>query len=493
MECSGFHPPRASRCPISLTSQTDDSHLLRLFDGYTPAEEDVAVSQFQAFSQRSKKLHNELVAMLQSSVEELWRISCKMMPVYLGRNLASLPDELLADILELSESDPMELRMVSRRFNQVITHLPHLWTEIHPYMPRKRQEFALELSRQHTLDVKAYLDRSNEDFLDRMTLHWNRTGRLSLDFDLDDESTVDERLAKSQMPSLQYLRIDCGPRGASEEGDDVRQCTFFDGWFAPKLTSIVARNEIPPAIRGMNLKDLSIQLDTPTTVVTDLSRLSTLLDASPLLEHLTFLFKKVGTGDTEFERVEMYHLKYFKLIVATGPLHDIDDNPWTQIVGDLIMPNLEEFHVETIMDDTDDLERFLSDTFSSQFRYPNVHTLDLTIKRTIDSRELMDIILSHIPKLRHVHLELPGIELIGNNLVKLQDFPPLETIVFRRMYRCEPRFFLKVFRVVYGKNEAEFTSGERRKFPVKFVGCSHLKKDSMGLLARRYFDIHWED
>ena len=452
------------------------------------------VKHFQRVTRSLKTARRTLGALVQTISDEITATMDEMLPVYYHQGFASLPDELLASILEESGNDPVEMQMLSWRFYRIVSNLPRLWTTIRSGEQGDRWNLALKRSCEQTLDVDILVDELEPRDLRALRPHWHRVGVLRLEADDEQIEMMNSQFSSlGTMHRLRGLSLDLRLSEGDDVGHPTAEYTFYEDWHTPNLTELFVSNIIPIPIRGMSLRHLDMLLCDASIsgVPWDVTRLHTLLASCQALEQLSIDFEDAAVLVGEFGPVELPSLRYFKLTVATDMISET--HTFMDFVSNLTITNVEEMYIVTRYLAAIDMTPSLELIFSSSTRYPNLTTLDFSVMETVawDVTSLQRIILERLPKLSHFTIEAPGLDIVAEDILSARPFPPLRTLCFRRCYRAYFAFFMVLFERLHDKFVKAEENSPDREFAIQLIGCSHLLKEDVVRLARR-FDIRVE-
>lgn len=125
--------------------------------------------------------------------------------------ISSLPEELFVQIINhnIQQFDPaywaqlQEIRLVCKRWNEIIEGTPSLWALISSHMNRIRIQESLHFSGSHDLTVSAFV--GNEEFWERILPHASRWADLVINGVQHEESM--EKVRSTSVPRLTSLTL----------------------------------------------------------------------------------------------------------------------------------------------------------------------------------------------------------------------------------------------------------------------------------------------
>jgi hypothetical protein len=422
-----------------------------------------------------------------------------MYPKYLQHGLASLPDDLLLEIFAWSETHPLLLRAVSRRFYQLVAQSPSLWA-YYPvdisvksdYPPVIPASTTVTLSHCGTLPLHLHINDIgqgliSEETLELLTAHAHRAHTLEYLFDLvwthdlnfhvahGSVAGKGERAGKRvrlEFPRMKRLRLvaDTQARrrrrrlmnGEWDDSDADTDMRFTQHWYAPVLEDlIVSGSFLPHHIPGSALTRCTLHFAT-SHVAVDVTRLSAFLASSNCnasLHELKLVFgyslkmffyrsqdpntdaDADADADTQtpLVPVELSALTTFTLSLRTYRFENEEClDPFYDFLSTLHTPNLSTLDLELDIEDVDRTPFRMQSILSFLHKNVNIEHLSLSLGRTSDgSFDLRTAILYPLHRLKHLTVEAQCMPVVFCDVIPVQIPPELETLVLRRCFGLE--------------------------------------------------------
>ena len=440
------------------------------------------VKHFHRVAQELKTARRMLETLVQTISDEITATMDEMLPVYYHQCFASLPDELLASILEESGNDPVDMQMVSRRFYHLVSSLPRLWTTIRHRAQGDQWNLALERSCEQILDVDILVDELTPREVQALRPHWHRVGKLMLEACDEHTETMNKHFSSlGTMHRLRQLSLDLCLLDGDEDVHPNAGYTFYEDWHTPNLTELAVTNIIPVPFGGMSLKHLDMRLsDAEDAGDWDVTKLHTLLTSCQALEQMSIEFENAAALIGEFGPVELPLLRYFKLTLARDV---VSNNPsFVEFASNVTITNVEEMHIVTTDLAAVDVNPFLVLVliFSSSTRFPNLTILDISVKT---GGWFQWTIFSCLPKLSYYAIEAPGLDIFAGGILSIKTFPPLRTICFRHCHMADLAFFKFLFECLPDELTQGVEDSPGHKIVIQLKGCSHLSRETMEQLG----------
>lgn len=258
-------------------------------------------------------------------------------PVQRGRDISSLPNELLAHIFE--EAVPQAegftatsqiLSHVCRRWRLVALDLPSLWVEAD--FAHYPSEYITCLGKSRNAPLKIHMvildDCDIEEFLNAIIPHSKRWSRLVIDIVNQEAcreviSFMDTQHATHDLPLLKELKIEYREEiGGDLEGNHT---ILFSKWSMPNLQSLYMKGYLSPhqipldATFGTNLVRCSFQFDGEVGLERILFACLDFLQHHPSLEEFQLsLLEIFEVSGSSFTPVTLPNLR--TLLISLSPL-----------------------------------------------------------------------------------------------------------------------------------------------------------------------------
>lgn len=382
----------------------------------------------------------------------------------LGKGLASIPDEVLSEILEhvvkfnyglISIYDRGNLSLVCRRFRRVVLETPRMWTDINsshkkPYILAcltKSKSAGLCIDLSFNANRFSYsLDQSLSIF-STILHHSSRWEQLHVYVSTEQAKSENlEKLRQSKLfssihlPSLHTLTLG-GPlfRGFSPAQEEFN--AFYQSWEMPNLRSLRINHGVPKSIVAPNLISVELDLVSFDDGTGTSQQLQDFVSAVPTVEEL---YISLYRGDRQgFHRdfvLDMPKLKALNLSALCAGRSDI-----RSLMVALRAPALRKMKiVMSTPNSEDDRDTALNDFFP-QDDYPFLE--DLTLKMSTTGS--LAFATFHLPftklrALRSLWLDTPGLYpyICKSNTQGREDGhpPPLRTIKIVNYCNTEHRW-----------------------------------------------------
>lgn len=415
--------------------------------------------------------------------------------------LVALPDELLYDIIQRSGVDPFTLRLVSRQFKYLVQQLPALWTSIRweGHLSMVRLKRSLEFSGNCLLDVDLTVESNTdvERFLQALPRQrWDRIRSLKIRCAPKQRKALWVHLGGIQLPQLRRLKF------YGFMFNNKATCTdmypFYNHWFAPKLNTIRAVDELLQPVNGMVLRELDFDFELPYTQLT-VCRIHALLDAVPNLERLSvqIVFWSILRVDErrKFRAIELLNLKSVSYKFGTDNGSTFSQVPQIPFIDNLVVPNVEFINIRVDGFSVEDLLHLLgmfSDPITRTPRFPNALTLKFVYDYGVRDNIIFDMI-SILPNLRHLTLHLASPLPRDYTTSVYHPHPRLESVCIRvrrhtrRNSFCAwaVQYLLDHWEIIYARSS--------RKLSFKIVGVSgSLKSHLLDNLGEVVHSYEWE-
>lgn len=362
---------------------------------------------------------------IQACVEySIYKITDALSPLILHDGIQSLPDEILASILE-EAVDPKRMQTVStlalasvnRRFRDVVLRLPGLWSSL-PYT--RKTKFKLFLERSSDVGITVFLGSGMTQWYRREVLPFSQRWTNVIMRDTmglgEDLLLLTGDKEKIFCPNLRAMIIDVP----------------FDRYFSAKLD--LGSTFIFPALRHLRLSNTTCIL--PQDVAANLSSFElrykapppgAMVDASRLLNRLSFMHNlqdlSLSFGSIELNTVagiesspdcQFPHLIRFNIELSG----DTDDNRLKLFLNKLIMTNVRSVCVKATVEV--EMQFWITAIFypghtwrfSTKHRFPSLeHAViiveSLHLNRSKDLVSMDDLL--EFPHMKTLHIHAPDI------------------------------------------------------------------------------------
>lgn len=197
-----------------------------------------------------------MLAGLSASLEEkITDIKEHIHHFVLGKGLASIPDELLSNILEHAEGSQRRtalkenLSLVYRRFRRLVLNTPRLWSHISSSYEMRYVRTCLERSKSVGLSIDLLINNKGDldrglSFLAEVIPHSSRWEDLNvlfsfarMDLDLRNKIHQSPIFSKLHLPSLYSLSLELNTTG-NFNFDKNGIWHFYQNWDMPNLRSL---------------------------------------------------------------------------------------------------------------------------------------------------------------------------------------------------------------------------------------------------------------
>lgn len=295
-----------------------------------------------------RKARTLLADLQETLARETEALESKLLPFELARGISSIPDSILSRILEIEcvpdfpshliEAPQVSLSLVCRRFRDVISNSPRIWSKIHAWgLDLDTISIFLERSKAADLDIQLqYASRSgyewsepqeqrNNKFLCAVSAiipHAQRWESLKLDFSNVGEAElfdITKRLNHLPLPRLHTLDIVyTNPVSEDYTAEQDPSRAFFETLEMPTLYTLRLCNAVPEPFAAPLLTSLALDL---TKAYVDVGKLARFLSATPTLEDVTLrLFYAWAYGSRDVVVVELVNVKTLELHLGDTPL-----------------------------------------------------------------------------------------------------------------------------------------------------------------------------
>ncbi len=412
----------------------------------------------------------------------------------LRSGIGSLPDEILADVLEFVVQIPDEggdqtgsddidsnvdyytyrtiviearvatrLSQVCRRFRNLVILSPKLWRRIcsmmNPGMASscvsrcKRMDARFEVH----LRIPFHSDRTLESFLltavggshfwSRFVHEWE-----ILHVPLKDEITSTVLpLCGLHAPQLSEIVIGFPYeyyRDKSIAREVQGEMHYYSTWSTPSLHSMKTSNLIPVPFSGsISLSTLSIYMDLCKRYPgLDFKSLATFLGSCPVLEEFNL---KIRDSLSEHEspvpqalpsRTEIKAVKKLELVFGY-----CDSSTISYFMEAVHFPNVSIASLRLLGDPDTHIQNFIQTMFPDSSAFPNLTRLQLTVKQTRDewthshlTMQSVSIPFASLPKLEHLTLTL--FDSVLTSLPKGTRLPALRSLEFVNCFNLDYRW-----------------------------------------------------
>lgn len=378
-------------------------------------------------------------------------------PVVLDKRLLSLPDELLAMILEqasqarrIPRCDQIQsLSLVCQRFRHIILNNPRIWSYICSEDEMSYVRACLERSGSAGLSI-SFTTRSGYSgplqILAAIAPHSARWKNLEISFTEGLESTQTDAFCRSELlqnlhlPSLRSLCLMVGPKD-----DESNIYHFHESWDMPSLQQLeinhVPRRFVAPAVtsvrwtaRGYNVdNDDSDDSDEPIDEqnVAEIQRLGTFLVAFPALVELDITF--IGSGHERYISNDMPSIELPKLNSLRIDIHKSMYARACQFMARTQAPSLRK--LEIVLDYGivgSDEERVLG--LLPHDEYPTIEDLTCRIINRKNYREppVIQLPFEKLQRLRSLTIDAPR---LLHFVTGYAPFPALHTLKLNSVSR----------------------------------------------------------
>lgn len=415
------------------------------------------------FLRKLRASRSALASVLREMDEAIATVQAKVMPRILKRGIATLPDELLARILELAGGGgPFRrstlLSLVNLRFRSLMLKLPIMWAHINvPGMSSEMTTFSLERSANAGLDVDVDLtfvcDSDSRMALDDLFPHAGRWRKVSLImdgrmvFNQDETSYLGRRFADMDLPELESLHVhSTSPfTPVAEEGNAsyAQDVHFYATCAMSSLRQMLSGNFIPrPFVGAENLHHLTVNLSTSTTGQTqtwDFNELLMFLSACPVLTDLALSFRSADSLPVSVSAgsVKMFNLERLSIDVV----NDSSKEQIGLLLRAMDAPNIENMSVT--LDQLlplNHIDQWIEELFPNPPIFPAVKELSFSIVRPVFGCSVGRI-LSAFPKMQRFAVTAPRIAFIGN----CRPLPALRTLHLKDYGYLRSAYAAKLF------------------------------------------------
>lgn len=274
------------------------------------------------FSEKMKDMKSAFHTLYEATNKELEVLQhhMRVIPGTLARGIASLPDELLARVFELTRDlQSMGRRTISgrklshtcRRFRNIALKLPWLWRDVAFFQPQNEFEMCLSRSTAPCLSIKVdredLANASLEDptrvpFLDRLKAVLAHSIRWT-EFTYENGSATETPEVLQQMreacfglnlPYLHTLSVSYY-MGRKLSGHHVPE--FYASWNMPQLRHFEVYGFVPAPLPIVSLSSCDISFDIHSDA--DMHCFMAFLASVPSIKHLSFTFSASSTVHTE--------------------------------------------------------------------------------------------------------------------------------------------------------------------------------------------------
>ena len=324
-----------------------------------------AVQEYQDTLRQFKNAIAALSALERSLTVEVIRFNVTMRTVVLSRGITIIPDEILARILIEANNErqqryrpktaPESLRLVCKRFYEVVNTTPAMWSFISSTMPTR--QFTERIRRSGsvalTVDLNCMYRRGTTlaSFVDAALLHASRWKNVELTRlrELRYHTYVREKLVNLDLPQVNRITIDSG------------DC-IYESWILSNLRRFACHDFIPAAISNMaNLVDCELLLSSGPRFAGppnySLRKLSTFLSALQTLQTLRFRFHRANT--VEADTLQPIDFPCLERLFFTFDFASIMDNEpgvdtgavveaFYRFLGQIKAPQLEDFDLSFV-------------------------------------------------------------------------------------------------------------------------------------------------
>ena len=461
-----------------------------------PLAEDphIHAMQYQNLLRRLKTARESFAVISASFDEEIKRAHRKMRPRYLQNGVATLPDEILSEILEIVCDDlrgpPFKMLRVCQRFRRLIERMPRPWTRMRPDLTPGERDLALKLSRHHPLEL-IFVDWPKEgdiEFLNSVLEHAHRWKTCMFRSDSYDELplVLHKHSLTLELPELRRLEISLeDPYVQSLDQDD-----FLRTWNAPQLSELHFFNYIPGPICGMSIVRCTIVLD-KFHHDWDLTQLLALLSACPGMEELSVVMRSANSSAVVFPTTELTSLKSLEVVITLG---DSDDGrigiPLQEFMNALVVPNLTKLKVD--LDTTDEAAFWycITSLLPGRHKYDALDSLEITILSLLTDNHILDAMISHFPRLQHFSLEARRVRLDCTDVSRITNVPALSTVTLIQCSIMDPSF-VHAFASAVQKKRRRVKLDSDVEF--NLIGCRHLNDCTIRDMMNRGINVQCFD
>ncbi|KLO14967.1 hypothetical protein SCHPADRAFT_287313 [Schizopora paradoxa] len=397
-----------------------------------------------------------LSSSLSENITRAKHIVKRITPEFLGLGLASLPDDVLAMIIELS-AEPLErstmgahkLAGVSRRFRAVTLKLPKTWCAVssktHDFErallhPERSKTMGLHVSYQELYEV--IHSKSLMQALVPFASRWRSFSYTKYHSAIDSSATT-EHHTSLQLPQLEHLGV---------EADNDH---FYKEYFMPNLRSATFHNMIPvpfsTSLTHLAMKFESLDRGDPW----DIDGFRRFLHSTPLLVELRLFFEaKFRTFICELPDPEvlLLHLKTLSVITVCDKEEDLVEGCETasDFLATIRAPNLSHLvlgvKVFVVNCSAEPVSEFFNGLLPLPSSSPALAFLDIAVmgvERPHGDEDPLHIRYDRVPRLTHLKLETN----LNVTLVHSDDnLPPLRRVEFVGCTNIDNDFVMSLFR-----------------------------------------------
>ena len=340
----------------------------RRFNDLKQGESDDCLLSESKVTLQSLKKAGSLLANLQKSLQQATaHLESTLLPFEFGRGLSSVPDSILSLIFEsvcprsrnrifrhIKRPDYERLALVCRRFRDVLSSSPRVWSTIVISDATNTNEVNIFLERSKAVGLEVQVSgyvlplqsspNKSQHHLSTALLHSERWEALELDFDNTHAEKIEEKLKSLRdlrLPRLRNFKIKY-PR----HGHPQPSWHFYETCGLEMLRSFQITNLVPVPFVAPLLTALCIEFSDAELATDDLLDF---LSANPALKDIHFSISGTIIDESEvIKDVVLENVESFKLTL--GCVHLDSLYPFGRA---LRMPNVSKINLVTIDDDWD--------------------------------------------------------------------------------------------------------------------------------------------
>lgn len=353
-----------------------------------------------------------------------------------GPGILQLPDEILANIFEISYIDAIHISHACRRFRSLALSIPALWDSISDYATPHMVELYLSRCQNPSLGFRFHAGLSADFYSPKSSFAkssfmnlvspkvaaWYNIHVLydSLEDGHNAITALTEASQSGCFPNLDTLCIHrpMANDAVCLQGSDLETVS---SWKLPSLKHLYCRNFYPRSIKAPKLKEFSVSLDPSRHLYWDIHRLLRFLRTIPTIEILSISFHGARAHPVEHQFPDLVQLlNVRRLYIAIYP--ETDAKLLEELMESLELPNVEFISIEVHFDEMD-VVRSPSEWIEAVFRqeretaegtwttrkvYQKLERLDVQLFDISLDVFSCDVVFESVPSLRHLSIEAPG-------------------------------------------------------------------------------------
>lgn len=360
-----------------------------------------------------------MLAGLSASLEEkITDIKEHIHQFVLGKGLASIPDELLSNILEYAEGSQRRtalkenLSLVCRRFRRLVLNTPRLWSRVSSFDTMRYVRTCLERSKSVGLSINLFIDNKGHldrglSFLAEVIPHSSRWEDLNvlfsfarMDLDLRNEIHRSPIFSKLHLSSLYSLSLELSATGNFDfDNDDIWH--FYQNWDMPNLRSLDS-NLVPKITITSNL--CSFRFHRIFGDALRVAHFMKFIAAFPTLQELSIeIYSGYGKAFQQASTIDMPNLRVLHIDASECNRTDV-----RSFMGALRTPVLHKLSIVTSVPRSEDEDSALYDFFPHD-DYPTLKELSIRMHPHPDSPTDFFLPTERFRGLRSLSLDTPGI------------------------------------------------------------------------------------